>query len=59
MESTGLERLYVGPEADEILGGGGTDEQTIDHRVAQEQHEVFVVAVAHAVVHPWAMVILF
>ena len=40
------------PECDEILEGGGEDEDAVDHGVEEEEDEELVVREAHAVVHP-------
>ena len=47
------------PKLDNILKGRSSNEQAVQRRVEEEQDEELVVAVADAVVHPWAMVVLF
>lgn len=40
------------PELDEVLQIRGRDEEAVEQRVRQEQHEVLVVGESHTVVHP-------
>lgn len=49
--ATGRIRTY-GPEFDEILHNSGTDYDTVERCVGQEQDKVFIVGESDAVVHP-------
>lgn len=40
------------PKLDEVLQIRGRDEEAVEQRVREEQHEVLVVGESHAVVHP-------
>ena len=59
VESTRLDVLQVGPEFDEVFERRGRYVQAVERGVAEKENEVFVVAVADAVVHPRTVVVHF
>lgn len=57
VKSIRLDVLQVGPEFDEVLQRRGRYVQAVERGVAEKENEVFVVAVADAVVHPRTVVV--
>lgn len=47
------------PKSDKMLQRSASNKHAVKKSVSQEQHEKLVIMEAHAVVHPWTMMVHF